>query len=138
MPVPDQVPFLSEEWLQALIETTSSLPTRPGATARLSTVVVGGPAGTKTETAYRCEFVDGRIVAAAPGAAADGDAELLVTQPYDDAVAALRGEADLDVAFMRGRTKVVGSTAVLMSLLPVLRSDQWRAACEELASRTAV
>lgn len=136
--MPDRVPFLSEDWLGLLGEVGASLPERPGATARLSTVVIGGPAGAKAEAAYRHAFVDGRVVAVAPGAAAESEADLFVSQPYDDAVAALRGQAGIDVAYMRGRTKVVGSSAVFMSLLPVLRSDEWRAACEELAARTAV
>jgi hypothetical protein len=138
MPTPDPIPFLSDEWLGALLDVCSSLPARAGATARVSTVVVGGPGGARSEAAYRCDFVDGRVVSAAPGAAPEGEADLVVTQPYDDAVAALRGEAGLDVAFMRGRTKVAGSTNRLLSLLPVLRSDEWRAACDSLAARTAL
>jgi len=138
MPTPDPVPFLSEEWVGALLDACSSLPERDGATARVSTVVVGGPAGARSEASYRCEFVDGRVVSAALGAAPEGQADLVVTQPYDDAVAALRGEAGLDVAFMRGRTKVAGSTGQLLSLLPVLRSDEWRAACDALVARTAL
>lgn len=136
--MPEPVPFLSDEWVAALAEAAAALPPRPGATARVSTVVVGGHAGAKAERGYRCEFVDGRLVTASPGAAAEDEADLHVTQPYDDALAALRGDAGLDVAFMRGRTKVVGRTGVLLSLLPVLRSPEWRTACEALAARTSV
>jgi hypothetical protein len=83
-------------------------------------------------------LLDGRLEAAAAGAAPDGDADLYVTQQWDDALATLRGDTTLDVGFMRGSTKVVGSTGLLMDLLPVLRSDEWRAALVDVASRTAL
>jgi len=134
--VPDGLAFLSEEWVSAFLAEASSLPERPGATATVSTVVTGGPDGRKAERSWRWSLRDGRIESAAPSAAPEGEADLVVSQPWDDAVAALRGEAGLDVGFMRGSTKIVGSTGVFMTLLPVLRSDEWRAACETVAART--
>jgi hypothetical protein len=124
----------SPDWLRSLAELGAALPARPGATASLSVVVTGGPDG---EVAWRCSFVDGRVASVEPGPAAEGDADLVVTRTYDDVLAELRGEHGLDVAFMRGQAKVAGSTAVLMRLLPVLRSEEWRAACSELLARTA-
>jgi hypothetical protein len=138
MPVPEQVAFLSPEWIDAFVEACAALPPRAGASATLATVVVGGPAGAKAETAYRWDLVDGRVAGAEPGGAADGAVDLLVTQPYDDAVAALRGELAVDDAFMRGRTKIAGPTASILSILPVVRSDEWRAAHEALLARTAL
>jgi len=126
--------LFSDEWVAAFGAATAGLPARPGASAVVSTVVTGGPAGRKAERPWHFELVDGRVVATAPGPAADdGDRLLVVTQPWDDAVAALRGDVPVDEAFMRGTTKVVGSVGVLLDLLPVLRSGEWRAACAPLA-----
>lgn len=132
--MPDALPFLSEPWVAALADAGSALPERPGASATVATTVVGGPGGKKAETSYRVTFVDGRIVDAAAGA--DGTADLAVSRPWDDALADLRGETGLDTSFMRGRAKVASNLGVLLSLLPVLRSDEWRAACASLAART--
>jgi hypothetical protein len=129
--------LLSEAWVAAFAEATSSLPERPGATATVSTMVTGGPDGPKAERAWRFELRDGRVASAAVGAAPEGEADLAVTQPWDDALGALRGTLPIDESFMRGNTKFVGSTGRFMDLLPVLRSDEWRAACESVAARTA-
>jgi hypothetical protein len=129
--------LLSEAWVAAFAEAAASLPERPGATATVSTVVTGGPDGPKAERAWRVELVDGRVASAAVGAAPEGEAVLAVAQPWDDALATLRGILTLDETFMRGSTKVVGSTGRFMDLLPVLRSEEWRAACEAVAARTS-
>jgi hypothetical protein len=129
--------FLSEEWVAAFAEAGASLPERPGATATIATVVTGGPEGRKAEKSWRIVLRDGRVVSASAGPTPEGEADLAVIQPWEDALAALDGSASLDVSFMRGSTKIAGSSGVLMELLPVLRSQQWRAACDSVAARTA-
>jgi hypothetical protein len=129
--------FLSEEWVAAFADAGSSLPDRPGVSARVSAVVTGGPEGRKAERAWRFVLRDGKVVEAAAGGAPEGDADLVVTQPWDEALATLDGTVPLDESFMRGTTKVVGSTGLFMDLLPVLRSDEWRSACGSVAARTA-
>ena len=106
----------------------------PEATTKVSVVVTGGPEGRKAERRWRFAVAGGEVVEAAEGAFPEGEADLVVTQPWDDAIAAVDGTVPLDEAFMRGTTKVVGSTGVLMDLLPVLRSDGWRAACGPVAA----
>ena len=81
--MPDPVAFLSPEWVVALAEECGSLPAREGTSVTLATVVVGGPAGAKAESAYRWDVVDGRVASTSAGAAAEGEVDLLVTQPYD-------------------------------------------------------
>jgi hypothetical protein len=97
---------------------------------------VGGPGGKKAETSFVLTFADGRLRSAAAGAVPDGEPDLVVSRPWDDLLADLRGESPLDEAFMRGQAKVVGSVGVLASLLPVLRSDEWRAALDAVAAGT--
>ena len=98
----------------------------PERTAKVLVVVTGGPEGRKAER--RCGFTveDGRVADA--DAFTDVEADLVITQPFDDAVAAADGSTPLDEAFMRGTTKVVGSTGLLMDLLPELRSVAARTA----------
>jgi hypothetical protein len=136
--VAEPLTFLSDEWVAELVAAASSLPERPGATASVSNVVVGGPDGRKAERAWRFSLVDGRIASAEPGPAAEGEADLVLTQTWDDAATALRGGPGADVGFMRGSTKVVGSVGTFMSLIPVLRSDEWRTVTSGIAERTAL
>lgn len=131
MPDPE---LFDEAWVASFGASLADLPARPGASAVVSAVVTGGPGGRKAERPWHFELVDGRVVTAGPGAATvEGERVLALTLPWDDAVAALRGEVPVDEAFMRGSTKVVGSMGVFMDLLPVLRSDEWQAACAPLA-----
>lgn len=128
-------PVGSPAWLEALAEVGGKLPERPGASATLGFVVTKPPGA--REVSWRCELVDGRVTSVAPGPVGEGEVDLLVTRPYDDLLAELRGETRLDEAFMSGRAKVAGSTGRFMALLPVICSDEWRAACAELLGRTA-
>ena len=105
----------------------------PDGPTKVTVVVTGGPEGRKAERRWRFAVQRGEVVEAGEGAFAEDEAHLVVTQPWDDAVAAIDGSVPIDEAFMRGTTKVVGSTGVFMDLLPVLRSDQWRAACAPVA-----
>ena len=109
----------------------------PDGTTKVTVVVTGGPEGRKAERHWRFAVAGGEVVEADEGAFAEGEADLVVTQPWEDAVAAVDGAVPVDEAFMRGTTKVVGSTGVLMDLLPVLRSDEWRAACGPVAAPPA-
>ena len=93
------------------------------ATTRVQHVVSGGPAG---EVAYVVEVVDGAVVSTSVGA--DDTADLTLAERHDDAAKVAAGELGLDDAFMRGRAKLTGSMGTFMTLLPVFRSDAYRAA----------
>ena len=105
--------------------------------AVVTLVVTGGPEGRKAERSARVVVRDGRVAEVAPGASAEGEADLVITQPWDDAHAAIDGTVPLDEAFMRGTSKVVGPTGLLMDLLPVVRSDGWRDACGTVVAQPA-
>lgn len=100
------------------------------ATIRVQHVVSGGPDG---EVAYVVEVVDGQVASASPGV--DDAADLTLAERHDDAVQMRAGELAPDDAFMRGRVKVTGSMGTYMALLPVFRSDAYRAAQAEVTSR---
>ena len=105
--------------------------------AVVTIVVTGGPEGRKAERSGRLVVRDGRVADVAPGAAPEGEADLVITQPWDDAHAAVDGTVPLDEAFMRGTSKVVGSIGLLMDLLPVVRSDEWREATGTVVAQPA-
>lgn len=127
------VAHLSQEWLDLRAELGASLPSRPGATARVQTVVSKTPAG---DVAFVEAYEDGRLVAAAMGA--NEAADYTVNLTHADSLAIARGELDLHAGFMQGRVKVVGDMGKLMALLPVTRSDEYAAATTELARRSEV
>jgi putative sterol carrier protein len=93
------------------------------AVVRVQHVVAGGPGG---EVAYVVEVVDGQVSGATPGA--DDTADLTLAERHDDAAKIVAGELAPDDAFMRGRVKVTGSMGTYMSLVPVFRSEAYRAA----------
>jgi SCP-2 sterol transfer family len=96
--------FLSDEWFAFVRETGAELPAVPGASLVMQHVVTGAPQAKKLQAVV--ELRDGRVVEAEVGKRADAGCTL--TWSYGDALAALRGELDVDVAFMRGDLKVEG------------------------------
>lgn len=139
MPDVAAVELASPEWAAAFAAEAAGaadLPAVPGASATVAVVVTGGPGGRRAERPWRFVLRDGRVESAEAGPTAEGEADLVLTQPWDDAVALLRATDALDEAFMRGTTKIAGSSGVLMRLLPVLRSEGWSRLWAAMAVRT--
>lgn len=123
--------FLSPEWLELQRSLASTLPVRPGATARLQIVVTGGPDG---DVIYTQVIEDGQLVASVLGA--DDSADVTLTQAYPDAVAIAKGELDANAAFMQGRVKVVGNMGALMAVMPLTQSTDYQDLVTALAADT--
>ncbi len=113
--------WLSQEWLDESVRLAAGQPERPGATARLQYRVTDGPEG---EVAYYWIVVDGHLVESRLGELED--AEVTLTESYDDAAAIQRGELDATAAFMQGRIRVDGDVAKLMALLPITSSPEFK------------
>ncbi|MCU1495149.1 MAG: hypothetical protein JWO62_2913 [Acidimicrobiaceae bacterium] len=113
--------YLTQEWLDESTALAESQPERPGATARLQYVITDGPDG---DVFYHWVVVDGHLVDNRLGQLQD--AEVTLTETYDDAVAIQRGELDANAAFMQGRIKVGGDVAKLMALLPITTSPEFQ------------
>jgi SCP-2 sterol transfer family len=130
------VVFLGAEWLALARELFANVAPAPGVTARVQRVVTGAPGG---DVVFTLAFEDGRVVdaALAGGSEPDPDAELTITTTYADTLALASGELDLNVAVMQGRAKVAGSMRALLAILPVTRSQGFRAARATLHERTA-
>ncbi|MHB1988101.1 MAG: SCP2 sterol-binding domain-containing protein [Acidimicrobiales bacterium] len=123
--------WLSQEWLDEGRKLSESQPERPGATARMQYVITGGPEG---DIKYFWVLENGKLLESELGELAD--AEVTLTQSYDDAMRIQKGELDANAAFMQGRVKVTGNMAKLMSLLPITNSPEYKALQTQILETT--
>ena len=114
--------WLSQEWLDESTRLAADQPVRPGASARLQYVITGGPEG---DVSYYWVVVDGQLVENRLGTLED--AEVTLTESYDDALRIQKGELDANAAFMQGKVTVTGDVAKLLSLLPITMSPEFKA-----------
>lgn len=120
---------LDDGWFERLVDAGAALPEIKGASGRLSF----GTTEKRSEVEpHHVVIVDGRITEASDGLLDDTD--LTVLLPAADLEALWRGDIDLVVAFMQGRAKLAGPSAVLMDLIPVLRGPEWSEALAQAAS----
>lgn len=120
--------WLTQEWLDETRQMAEDQPERPGATTTMQYVVTGGPEG---DVHYYWILDNGKIKDSKLGDLPD--AEVTLTQTYEDALKIQKGELDANAAFMQGRVKVTGNMAKLMSLLPITNSAEYK----QLQSRIA-
>ena len=113
--------WMTQEWMDAQTKLAEDQPERPGATARMQYVITGAPDG---DIKYYWVLEDGHLKENRLGTL--DDAELTLTQSYEDAVKIQKGELDEQAAFMQGRIKVEGNMAKLMALLPITSSPEYR------------
>lgn len=130
----EQVPLLTQDWLDVQRQATEQLPERPGASATVEYRVSGTPEG---ELVFHTVLEDGRITWNALGAP-PADADFTVLVPYADYLDIVRGELDQNVGFMQGRVKVTGNIGRMLSVMPVTASAEWRDAAQVVLARTAV
>jgi putative sterol carrier protein len=113
--------WMTQEWMDEQTKLAQDQPERPGATARMQYVITGAPGG---DIKYYWVLEDGHLKENRLGTL--DDAELTLTQSYEDAVKIQKGELDEQAAFMQGRIKVEGNMAKLMALLPITSSPEYR------------
>ncbi len=123
--------WLSEEWMDQLVTMSASQPVRPGVNARMQYEVVGGPEG---DSHYYWIIQDGVLKEAKTGKL--DDAEMTLSQSYEDALRITKGEMDANTAFMQGRIKVTGDMGKLMSLLPLTNSPEYKQLQDEVLAAT--
>jgi SCP-2 sterol transfer family len=124
--------FLTDEWFAMVADEAAALPAVPGASLVMQHVIAGSPHG-KVQAVL--EVRDGQIVEVRAGKRAD--ASCTVTWAFADAIAALRGDVALDVAFMRGDLKIEGDyTTFLFGLRPVFAGEAGAKVLAAIRSRT--
>jgi putative sterol carrier protein len=123
--------WLSQEWLDETRKLAEGQPERPGASARMQYVVTGTPDG---DVHYYWLLENGKLQESKLGDLPD--AEVTLTQTYDDAMKIQKGELDANAAFMQGRVKVTGNMAKLMSLLPLTNAPEYKQLQTEIQAIT--
>jgi putative sterol carrier protein len=123
--------FLSHEFMDLQKTLGEGQPERAGASARMQYVVTGSPEG---DVRYYWVLENGKLLDAALGDLVD--AEVTMTQSYEDAVMIAKGELDANVAFMQGRIKVAGNMAALMALMPLANVPEFKQLQIDLLART--
>jgi putative sterol carrier protein len=113
--------WLSQAWLDESTRLAADQPVRPGVSARLQYVITGGPEG---DVAYYWVIVDGQLVENRLGMLED--AEVTLTESYEDALRMQKGELDANAAFLQGKVAVTGDVAKLLSLLPITMSPEFK------------
>ncbi|WP_421120520.1 SCP2 sterol-binding domain-containing protein [Aquihabitans daechungensis] len=112
--------YLSNDWLEEACDPAAEALAAAGGSATIGRIITGAPDG---ELRFTVRIADG-VAAYEPGI--PDDVDLSLTDTYANAVALLTGEADANALFMRGRTKVAGSTRVLFDLLASTSTDRFR------------
>ena len=94
-------------------------------------VVTGAPDG---DIKYYWVLENGKLLESNLGELPD--AEVTLTQTYDDAQKIQTGELDANAAFMQGRVKVTGNMAKLMALLPLTNTPEYKEWQEQIRAIT--
>ena len=133
---PLPVPFLSPGWAEAVttVSSTGAAPAGVDLSVDVDQVVTGGPDG---DVVVRLHITEGRVTGCEVVAGKSAKAPVALTTTHGDALALVRGELDLNAAFMSGQMKVAGSTGLLLDVLAWSQRDEvsaWRSA---LAAATA-
>ena len=123
--------WLSQDWLDHTKKLAETQPERPGASARMQYIVTGGPEG---DIHYYWVLENGKLLESQLGDLPD--AEVTLTQTYEDALKIQKGELDANAAFMQGRIKVTGNMAKLMALLPLTNAPEYKALQTEIQGIT--
>jgi putative sterol carrier protein len=123
--------YLTQEWMDTAKALAQDFPETPGASVRMQQVITGGPDGDVT---YYTVIENGKTLEQTVGE--DPNAEVTLTNSYDDAVRIMKGELDANAAFMQGRVKVTGNMAKMMSLMPLTSKPEYKQIQEKLRNET--
>jgi putative sterol carrier protein len=123
--------YLSQEWMDTAKQLAQDFPETPGASVRMQQVITGAPDG---EVKYYTVIENGKTTEQTLGE--DPNAEVTLTNSYDDAVKIMKGELDANAAFMQGKVKVTGNMAKMMSLMPLTSKPEYKQIQEKLKAST--
>ena len=123
--------YLSQEWMDTAKELAQDFPETPGASVRMQQVITGGPEGDIT---YYTVIENGKTLEQTLGE--DPNAEVTLTNSYEDAMKIMKGELDANAAFMQGKVKVTGNMAKMMSLMPLTSKPEYKQIQEKLRAAT--
>ncbi len=121
--------YLSTAWIDGgPCDPAAEALAASGGSGTVARIVTGAPDG---EARFTARIADGAV---AYEAGVADEVDLSLTDTYANAVEILDGTADPNALFMRGRTKVAGSTRVLLDLLAATRTDRYAEVRQALAA----
>ncbi|HUF31831.1 MAG TPA: SCP2 sterol-binding domain-containing protein [Acidimicrobiales bacterium] len=129
--------YLTQEYMDRAKELAQAFPETPGASVRMQQVITGAPADVANdgeEVKYYTVIENGKTLEQSLGE--DPDAEVTLTNSYEDALKIAKGELDANAAFMQGRVKVTGNMAKIMSLMPLTSKPEYKEIQEKLKEET--
>ena len=124
--------YLTQEWMDTAKQLAADFPETPGASVRMQQVVTGAPDG--GDIKYYTVIENGKTTEQSLGE--DPNAEVTLTNTYEDAVKIMKGELDANAAFMQGKVKVTGNMAKMMSLMPLTAKPEYKAIGDKLRAQT--
>jgi putative sterol carrier protein len=121
--------WLSNAWIADTKELGQAMPERPGANGVVQYYVLAD-----VERPYYWVIRDGRLADA--GLEEHPAPDVAITVDVEVARAMQTGELEPTTAFMEGKLEVEGNLDLLVELLPITSSEQYRNLERELARRT--
>jgi hypothetical protein len=122
------MPAGHEEWAEAVMAGLDGLDGPDTLNGSVQIDVTGGPDG---DLSIHADFDRGHPSGAGAGPSDGPDATLSLSAP--DALGVLDGSLDPSVAFMQGRMKVTGDMGLVLDLLALAATDDFRARRQQVA-----
>ena len=124
--------FLTDEWFDQAQALGAVLPEQPGKSLVLQHVLTAGPVG--APDAFHQVYDDGRLVTFAPGR--HPNPEVTLTESYETALKVNLGQVNPRNAMLTGKIRPGGDVLKLMSMLPLIQSDEYQAMQQAIAAIT--
>jgi len=124
--------FLSDEWFTQAESFGALLPEQPDKSLIVQHVLTACPEG--APTAFHQVFADGRLVTCAAGR--HPNPEVTLTESYETALKVNLGKQNPRNALLTGKIRPSGDVLKLMSMLPLIQSDEYEAMQRSIAAVT--
>ncbi len=117
--------FLSEPWLERVLDAAKVLPGLTGMSAVVNFEFATGKSSKKPPMRFHAALKDGRLVELGLGKLPEASCSVACKLPQ--ALAIVKGEAEAEVGYMQGWLKVEGDYGVLVfGLRPLYEQPEWK------------
>lgn len=111
--------YLDSGWLASPTDPAAEALGATGTTLSIGRIITGAPDG---EARFTARVASGEVTYEA---GVPDDVDVTFTDTYANALAVLRGDLDPNASFMRGQTKVTGSTNLLLEVLAATKTERY-------------
>lgn len=115
--------FLTDDWFTQALAFADVLPEQPGKSLILQHVMTSCPEG--VNDTFHQVYVDGRLITFAPGR--HPNPEVTLTESYESALKVNLGKLNPRTGILTGKIRPSGEVLKLMSLLPLVQTDEYQA-----------